>query len=42
VLHGRKEEGILFLENVFTSKNYAKKVSRVQLDWVAEVAGRAL
>jgi len=42
VLHGKKEEGILFLENVFTSKNYAKKVSRVQLDWVAEVASKGL
>lgn len=36
VLHGKKKEGIMFLEHVFTNKNYAKKVSGVQLDWVFE------
>lgn len=38
VLHGKKMEGILFLENVFTSKNYAKKCSAIQMNWLAEVA----
>ena len=36
VLHGKKKEGIMFLEHVYTNKNYAKKVSGVQLDWVFE------
>lgn len=34
VLHGRKVEAIMFLENVFTSKNYAKKVSVIQSSWI--------
>ncbi|KAL1899718.1 Salivary acidic proline-rich phosphoprotein 1/2 [Ceratocystis pirilliformis] len=34
VLHGRKVEAIMFLENVFTQKNYAKKVSAVRADWM--------
>ncbi|KKA26707.1 hypothetical protein TD95_004741 [Thielaviopsis punctulata] len=36
VLHGRKVEAIMFLENVFTQKNYAKKVSAVRADWLME------
>ncbi|KAI1253015.1 hypothetical protein MGN70_005223 [Eutypa lata] len=38
VLHGQqpKREAIMFLEHVFTQKNYAKKVSAVQADWIVE------
>ena len=36
VLHGQKKEAIMFLEHVYTQKNYAKKVSAVQADWIAE------
>lgn len=36
VLHGRKKEAIMFLEHVFTTKNYAKKVSVVQSNWIIE------
>lgn len=37
VLFGRKKsEAIMFLEHVFTTKNYAKKVSPVQADWIEE------
>ncbi|KAF4635501.1 hypothetical protein G7Y89_g2602 [Cudoniella acicularis] len=36
VLHGRKVEAIMFLDHVFTSKNYAKKVSAIQADWILE------
>lgn len=36
VLHGQKKEAIMFLEHVFTQKNYAKKVSAIQADWIAE------
>lgn len=36
VLHGQKKEAIMFLEHVFTNKNYAKKVSAIQAAWVAE------
>ncbi|KAH7416913.1 P-loop containing nucleoside triphosphate hydrolase protein [Cadophora sp. MPI-SDFR-AT-0126] len=32
----RKSEAIMFLEHVFTTKNYAKKVSPVQANWVEE------
>ncbi|KAK8114048.1 helicase associated domain-containing protein [Apiospora kogelbergensis] len=34
VLHGQKKEAIMFLEHVFTQKNYAKKVSAIQADWI--------
>lgn len=37
VLHGKKLEAIMFLEHVFTQKNYAKKVSVIQMNWIAEV-----
>jgi ATP-dependent RNA helicase DHR2 len=37
VLYGRKTEAIMFLEHVYTQKNYAKKVSAVQMNWIAEV-----
>ncbi|KKY38360.1 putative atp-dependent rna helicase [Diaporthe ampelina] len=36
VLHGQKKEAIMFLEHVFTTKNYAKKVSVVQSNWIME------
>ncbi len=37
VLHGRKLEAIMFLEHIFTQKNYAKKVSAIHMDWITEV-----
>ncbi|KAM4059340.1 helicase associated (HA2) domain-containing protein [Hirsutella rhossiliensis] len=36
VLHGQKKEAIMFLEHVFTNKNYAKKVSAICADWIVE------
>ena len=39
VLFGRKVEAIMSSEYVFTTRPYARCVSAVQLDWVAEVAG---
>jgi ATP-dependent RNA helicase DHR2 len=39
VMHGKKKEAIMYLEHVFTNKNYAKKCSGVQMDWIAEVMG---
>ncbi|KAK9418210.1 putative ATP-dependent RNA helicase prh1 [Seiridium unicorne] len=36
VLHGQKKEAIMFLEHVFTQKNYAKKVSAIQADWIID------
>ncbi|KAH6619703.1 P-loop containing nucleoside triphosphate hydrolase protein [Chaetomium sp. MPI-SDFR-AT-0129] len=36
VLHGQKKEAIMFLEHVYTQKNYAKKVSVIQAVWIAE------
>lgn len=36
VLHGQKKEAIMFLEHVYTTKNYAKKVSAIQAAWIAE------
>ncbi|KAK2020114.1 helicase associated domain-containing protein [Colletotrichum eremochloae] len=36
VLHGQKKEAIMFLEHVFTQKNYAKKVSVIQANWIIE------
>ncbi|KAK7228418.1 hypothetical protein V2G26_000588 [Clonostachys chloroleuca] len=36
VLHGQKKEAIMFLEHVYTNKNYAKKVSAIQAAWIAE------
>lgn len=42
VLHGQpKREAIMFLEHVFTQKNYAKKVSAVQADWIVEAMAAA-
>jgi ATP-dependent RNA helicase DHR2 len=37
VLYGKKVEAIMFLEHVYTQKNYAKKVSAIQMNWIAEV-----
>ncbi|KAI0457651.1 helicase associated domain-containing protein [Xylaria acuta] len=39
VLHGQKKEAIMFLEHVFTQKNYAKKVSAIRADWIVEAMG---
>lgn len=38
-LWGRKVEAIMYLENVFSSRNWAKRVSAVQADWVGEALG---
>lgn len=40
VLHGQKKEAIMFLEHVYTNKNYAKKVSVIQAAWIAEALER--
>lgn len=40
VLHGQKKEAIMFLEHVYTNKNYAKKVSSIQAAWIAEALER--
>ncbi|KAF2155158.1 P-loop containing nucleoside triphosphate hydrolase protein [Myriangium duriaei CBS 260.36] len=39
VLFGKKVEGILYNEFVFTNRAYARGVSAVQMDWVGEVLG---
>ncbi|KAH7181655.1 putative ATP-dependent RNA helicase [Fusarium sp. MPI-SDFR-AT-0072] len=39
VLHGQKKEAIMFLEHVYTNKNYAKKVSVIQATWIVEAMG---
>lgn len=37
VLYGQKKsEAIMFLDHVYTAKNYAKKVSPVQANWIEE------
>ncbi|EPE07973.1 helicase associated domain-containing protein [Ophiostoma piceae UAMH 11346] len=36
VMHGRKTEAIMYLEQVFTTKNYARKVSAIQSDWIID------
>ncbi|ODA76646.1 hypothetical protein RJ55_07917 [Drechmeria coniospora] len=36
VLHGQKKEAIMFLEHVFTNKNYAKRVSAIRANWIVE------
>lgn len=36
VLYGKKVEAIMFLDNVYTAKNYAKKVSAIQANWIVE------
>lgn len=36
VLHGKRKEAIMFLEHVFTRKNYAKKVSVIQAQWILD------
>ncbi|KAK3937166.1 P-loop containing nucleoside triphosphate hydrolase protein [Diplogelasinospora grovesii] len=41
VLHGgQKKEAIMFLENVYTTKSYAKKVSAIQASWIIEALGQ--
>ena len=39
VLRGKKLEAIMFLEHVFTAKSYAKRVSAIQANWIAEALG---
>ncbi|KAK4170207.1 putative ATP-dependent RNA helicase [Cladorrhinum sp. PSN259] len=39
VLHGQKKEAIMFLEHVYTQKNYAKKVSAIEASWIVEAMG---
>lgn len=40
VMHGQKKEAIMFLDHVYTNKNYAKKVSSIQAAWIAEALER--
>ncbi|KAL1841264.1 hypothetical protein VTJ49DRAFT_7266 [Mycothermus thermophilus] len=42
ILHGRKKEAIMYLEYVFTQKNYAKKVSAIQANWITEALEEGL
>lgn len=35
-MHGRKVEAILFLEHVYTTKSYCKKVSAIQANWIVD------
>jgi len=39
VLYGKKLEAVMFLEHVFTAKSYAKRVSAIQANWIAEALG---
>ena len=41
VLFGRKVEAIVFGEWVFTNRSYARAVSAVRADWIAEALGAA-
>ncbi|PHH73399.1 hypothetical protein CDD82_5497 [Ophiocordyceps australis] len=36
VLHGQKKEAIMFLEHIFTTKSYVKKVSAIRSTWIVE------
>ncbi|OAQ64162.1 ATP-dependent RNA helicase (Hrh1) [Pochonia chlamydosporia 170] len=40
VLHGQKKEALMFLDHVYTNKNYAKKVSAVRATWIEEALQR--
>ncbi|KFG86605.1 putative ATP-dependent RNA helicase (Hrh1) [Metarhizium anisopliae] len=40
VLHGQKKEAIMFLDHVYTNKNYAKKVSAICATWIEEALQR--
>jgi len=40
VLHGQKREAIMFIEYVFTKKNYAKTVSAIEESWILEAMNR--
>ncbi|KAF2648612.1 P-loop containing nucleoside triphosphate hydrolase protein [Lophiostoma macrostomum CBS 122681] len=42
VLFGRKTEGIVFTEFVYTGKAWARGVSACQLDWMGEVVGELM
>jgi ATP-dependent RNA helicase DHR2 len=39
VLFGRKAEAIMYNEFVFTNRSYARGVSVVQTNWIAEALG---
>jgi ATP-dependent RNA helicase DHR2 len=39
VLFGKKVEAIMYSEFVFTNRSYARGVSAVQMDWIAEALG---
>ena len=39
VLFGKKVEAIMYNEFVFTNKSYARGVSAIQMDWIAEAMG---
>ncbi|KHN98581.1 Helicase-associated domain protein [Metarhizium album ARSEF 1941] len=40
VLHGQKKEAIMFLDHVYTNKNYVKKVSAIRATWIEEALQR--
>jgi ATP-dependent RNA helicase DHR2 len=42
VLHGKRREAIMFLEHVYTQKNYAKRVTSIQADWIDEALAQNL
>ncbi|EFX03896.1 ATP-dependent RNA helicase [Grosmannia clavigera kw1407] len=42
VLHGQKGHGIMYMQNVFTQKNYVKHVSRVDPEWIISAVQKTL
>jgi ATP-dependent RNA helicase DHR2 len=40
VLHGQKKEAVMFLDHVYTNKNYAKRVSAIRATWIEEALQR--
>ena len=36
VLFGRRVEAIMYNEHVYTSRNYARGVSAIQMNWIGE------
>lgn len=42
VLHGQKGHGIMYMQNVFTQKNYVKHVSRVDPEWILSAVKQTL
>jgi len=37
ILYGKRVEAIVFLDHVFTTRSYARKVSIIQADWITQV-----